>query len=183
MLFVCQPKLPRENWRQCLCKILGWQTKSIVVCYGIFCSGQYMCLHAFKKSVRTLAEKSQLVGQTVRLENEIGLFFSEFTLLYTIWLTSWLVECALTISKLHPHQCHLIILNCQLPPRKDWPKERQEEGVGKAGWLWEDGIPHKNLDLCLENRKAKPRLGYFSFETFIRTTVHPQHPPPSSFAL
>ena len=54
-----------------------------MVRYGIFCSGQYMCLHAFKKSVTTLAEKSELVGQTVRLENEIGLFFSEFTLLYT----------------------------------------------------------------------------------------------------
>ena len=46
-----------------------------MVRYGIFCSGQYMCLHAFKKSVTTLAEKSELVGQTVRLENEIGLFF------------------------------------------------------------------------------------------------------------
>ena len=32
---------PKRNWRQCLCKILGWQTKSIMVCYGIFWSGQY----------------------------------------------------------------------------------------------------------------------------------------------
>ena len=31
---------PKRNWRQCLCKILGWQTKSIMVCYGIFWSGQ-----------------------------------------------------------------------------------------------------------------------------------------------
>ena len=26
---------PKRNWRQCLCKILGWQ-KSIIACYGIF---------------------------------------------------------------------------------------------------------------------------------------------------
>ena len=50
MLFVFHPKIlykhcfqfllvfkiaPRGNWRQCLCKILCWQTKSIFVCYGI----------------------------------------------------------------------------------------------------------------------------------------------------
>ena len=33
---------PKRNWRQCLCKILGWQTKSIMVCYGIFWSGQLL---------------------------------------------------------------------------------------------------------------------------------------------
>ena len=32
---------PKRNWRQCLCKILEWPTKSITVCYGIFCSGQF----------------------------------------------------------------------------------------------------------------------------------------------
>ena len=26
----------KRNWRQCLCKILGWQTKSVMVYYGIF---------------------------------------------------------------------------------------------------------------------------------------------------
>ena len=31
---------PKRNWRHCLCKILGWQAKSIMVCYGIFWSGQ-----------------------------------------------------------------------------------------------------------------------------------------------
>ena len=31
---------PEGNWRQCLCKILEWQSKSIMVCYGILCSGQ-----------------------------------------------------------------------------------------------------------------------------------------------
>ena len=50
MLFVCRPKVlhrhclqfllgvkmaPKGNWKQCLCKNLGWQTKSIMVCYGI----------------------------------------------------------------------------------------------------------------------------------------------------
>ena len=50
MLFVYHPKIlhkhcfqflsgpfptPKSNWRQYLCKILGWQTKSIMVCYGI----------------------------------------------------------------------------------------------------------------------------------------------------
>ena len=34
---------PKRNWKQCLCKILGWQTKSIMVCYGIFWSGQFLC--------------------------------------------------------------------------------------------------------------------------------------------
>ena len=29
-----------RNWRQCLCKILEWSRKSIMICYGIFCSGQ-----------------------------------------------------------------------------------------------------------------------------------------------
>ena len=45
MLFVCHPKIlhkfsinPKRNWRQCLCSILGLQTNSIMVCYGIFCS-------------------------------------------------------------------------------------------------------------------------------------------------
>ena len=51
MLFVYHPKIlhkhcfqflpgpfltPKRNWRQYLCKSLGWQTKSIMVCYGIF---------------------------------------------------------------------------------------------------------------------------------------------------
>ena len=49
MLSFCHPKilykhcfqfLLQRNWRQCLCKILGWQTKSVMVCYGIFWSGQ-----------------------------------------------------------------------------------------------------------------------------------------------
>ena len=26
---------PSRNWRQCLCKILGWEIKRIMVCYGI----------------------------------------------------------------------------------------------------------------------------------------------------
>ena len=35
---------PKRNWKQCLCKIWGSQTKSIMVCYGIFWSGQFdMC--------------------------------------------------------------------------------------------------------------------------------------------
>ena len=55
MLFVCHPKIlhkhclqfllgpfsPKRNWRQCVRKILGWQTKSIMVCYGTFWSGQF----------------------------------------------------------------------------------------------------------------------------------------------
>ena len=51
MLFVCHPKFymapavfsvslgailtPKRNLRQCICKNLEWQTKSIMVCYGI----------------------------------------------------------------------------------------------------------------------------------------------------
>ena len=34
---------PQKNLRKCLCKILGWQTKSIMVCSGIFWSGQLLC--------------------------------------------------------------------------------------------------------------------------------------------
>ena len=30
---------PEGNWRQCLSQILEWRSKSIMVCYGIFCSG------------------------------------------------------------------------------------------------------------------------------------------------
>ena len=60
MLFVCHPKIlhkhclqfllgvnkngPKRNWKQCLCKILTRKPISIMVCYGIFCSGQKRCL-------------------------------------------------------------------------------------------------------------------------------------------
>ena len=47
---------PERNWRQCLCKILEWQSKSIMVCYGIFCSGQlqtpWMKRNAFSVTFR-----------------------------------------------------------------------------------------------------------------------------------
>ena len=39
--FLLGPISPKRNWRQCVCKILGWQTKSIMVCYGTFWSGQF----------------------------------------------------------------------------------------------------------------------------------------------
>ena len=46
---------PKRNWRQCLCKILGWQTKTIMVCYGIFWSGQlhwtYKCCSVLYQAV------------------------------------------------------------------------------------------------------------------------------------
>ena len=35
---------PKRNWKQSLCIILGWQTKNIAVCCGIFCSGQLRCV-------------------------------------------------------------------------------------------------------------------------------------------
>ena len=35
---------PKRNWKQCLFRFLGWQTKSIMVCYGIFWSGQLLLL-------------------------------------------------------------------------------------------------------------------------------------------
>ena len=31
---------PKRNWRQCLCNILEWPTKSIMVCQGIFWSAK-----------------------------------------------------------------------------------------------------------------------------------------------
>ena len=40
---------PKRNWRQCLCKILGWQTKSITVCYRIFWSGQSDLPHLLRQ--------------------------------------------------------------------------------------------------------------------------------------
>ena len=33
----------KRKWKQCLCKILWWQTKRIKVCYGILWSGQLKC--------------------------------------------------------------------------------------------------------------------------------------------
>ena len=39
--FLLGPFSPKRNWRQCVCKILGWQTKSIMVCYGTFWSRQF----------------------------------------------------------------------------------------------------------------------------------------------
>ena len=45
---------PRETENNiCLCKILEWPTKSIMVCYGIFCSGQYG--HLMKKEIKDYA--------------------------------------------------------------------------------------------------------------------------------
>ena len=45
---------PKRNWRKCSCKILGWQTKSIMICYGIFWSGQLwvsLCIFKFSWQV------------------------------------------------------------------------------------------------------------------------------------
>ena len=41
---------PKRNWKQWLCKIWGWQTKSIMVWYGIFWSGQVHSLLKIYKS-------------------------------------------------------------------------------------------------------------------------------------
>ena len=56
LLFVCHPKILhkhcfqilsevemalRETENNAYAKILGWRTKNIMVCYGIFCSGQF----------------------------------------------------------------------------------------------------------------------------------------------
>ena len=42
--FFWELKWPQWNWKQCLCKLLGWQTKNIMVCYGIFRRGQLQSL-------------------------------------------------------------------------------------------------------------------------------------------
>ena len=60
MLFVCHPKIldkhcfqfltPKRNWRQCLCKFLGWQTKSIMsvtVFLEWSISANHLFLHPF----------------------------------------------------------------------------------------------------------------------------------------
>ena len=39
-IFIGAILTPKRNRRQCLWKILGWRKKSIMVCYGIFWSGQ-----------------------------------------------------------------------------------------------------------------------------------------------
>ena len=41
--FSWELKWPQEKLKTMLIQILGWQTKSIMVCYGIFWSGQYYC--------------------------------------------------------------------------------------------------------------------------------------------
>ena len=62
---------PKSNWRQCcLCKILEWQTKIIMVCYGIFWSGQlrtrlsllYWTLRT--QNLKTLYEKLNITVKT-----------------------------------------------------------------------------------------------------------------------
>ena len=68
------------------------------------------------RDVRTLTEKSELVGRTFRLENEIGLFLRVNTTVHRIWPTSsdsW--KARPYNQQSHPHQCRLIILSCQLP--------------------------------------------------------------------
>ena len=63
---------PKRNWRQCLCKILEWQTKSIIVCYGIFWSGQSKT-HFLRKS--RIARHSS--------KNRIFYYFAKTSLLVT----------------------------------------------------------------------------------------------------
>ena len=48
---------PKRNWKQCLCKILEWPTKSIMVCYDIFCSGQF----AVHRHTYTLVKNNKAV--------------------------------------------------------------------------------------------------------------------------
>ena len=48
---------PKRNWKQCLCKIFEWPTKSIMVCYDIFCSGQF----AVHRHTYTLVKNNKAV--------------------------------------------------------------------------------------------------------------------------
>ena len=71
MLFVVTPKFcisivlsfswelkwPQEKLKTMLLQNLGWQTKSIMVCYGIFWSGQLLHLH---KRLNTIAWRTCL---------------------------------------------------------------------------------------------------------------------------
>ena len=108
MFFVCHLKIcisivfsfpgailtPKRNWRQCLCKIFGLQTKSIMVFYGIFWSGQYpiasfsislvlgLCLiilRKFSNMVTLFWNKSSKITITIVISPGV-LFFGEYLL-------------------------------------------------------------------------------------------------------
>ena len=74
---------PERNWRQCLCKIWGSQTKSIIVCYGIFWSGQFdMCERLVPVRCRCCSYYTGYLfmsaRKTIRGSENIALFYVFF---------------------------------------------------------------------------------------------------------
>ena len=87
---------PKRNWRQCLCKIFGWQTKSFMVCYGIseVVNSRAFCLKSPRDWTRWLISLPPWIGECRR---QSGTTFSEGMDLWNtlpplkqIWITnSW----------------------------------------------------------------------------------------------
>ena len=76
MLFVCHPKIlhkhclqfrlgvkmaPRETKKKSLRKIFGWETKSIMMWYSIFCSAQW-CWNALKPPLSNMVQWCWISG-------------------------------------------------------------------------------------------------------------------------
>ena len=77
----------RRNWKQCLCNILGWQTKSIMVCYGIFWSGQ---LPSFFTLIMTICPKIANCFRKGQKENKTtSVYRLMFLILYGCDTTYW----------------------------------------------------------------------------------------------
>ena len=58
--FSWELKWPQRNWKQCLCKILEWPTKSIMVCYFLEWSiGRTFCSSSFHQQRHNAFTKRQ----------------------------------------------------------------------------------------------------------------------------
>ena len=64
---------PKRNWRQCLRSILGWQTKSIMVRYGIFWSGHCELSSSYIQTGKTVNTRnsSEMLLSWKRKANQV----------------------------------------------------------------------------------------------------------------
>ena len=74
---------PKRNWRQCLCKILEWPTKSIMVCYDIFCSGQLRWSYMWIKNIIYISCRLHLHPHSFQLFEAVHSLKSLFRLVNT----------------------------------------------------------------------------------------------------
>ena len=74
---------PKGNWKQCLCKLLGRQTKSIMVCYGIFWSVQLFIMSSAPAFVKRSLKMQMFGGLTCHVWTH---FERIFTLSVHVWI-------------------------------------------------------------------------------------------------